>query len=184
MKNIIILGSPGAGKGTQASQIAEAYDLVHLSSGELLRKEVQLGGPLAEEIKQCQEDGVLVPDDLVTKLIIANIKQNAGANGFVLDGYPRNTHQATELENFININLVLSLDISEEEALKRLLLRGKTSGRSDDNTETIKQRFRVYKQETQPLIDYYIGQEKLISINGEQSIADIFTALKKEIDKI
>jgi len=184
MANIIILGSPGAGKGTQADLIAKKYNLVHLSSGKLLRQEVVSDSKLGREIKHYQDQGVLVPDKLLTKLIEASIKNNLTHTGFIFDGYPRSKQQAYILADILEkerlkLTLVLDLKISEKVALKRLLLRGQTSGRSDDNERTIKNRFHVYHQQTEPIIHYYQTQNKLITINGERAAEAVFADITR-----
>lgn len=184
MKNYIIFGAPGAGKGTQADLLAKKYELIHLSSGAILRHEAGRG-ELGKKIKSYQDKGGLVPD----RLIIAMMEKQIGRTlkkGLILDGYPRTLQQARALDRFLKIkkakiDSVLNLRLSQTEALKRLILRGKTSGRSDDNAQTIKNRFAVYRLQTAPLLDYYKKQKKLINIDGRPKIAVIFKDISERL---
>ncbi len=178
MKTIIIFGSPGAGKGTQAKLLAKKYNFIHLSSGDLLREEVSSGTILGKKIKKYQDEGILVPNELLTELIEVNVKNNLNSSGLIFDGYPRSIEQANILNNILSKNnleltTALTLNIEEEEALKRLLLRGKTSGRSDDNEKVIKKRFQVYYKETKPILNYYQEKNKLINISGKNSVETV-----------
>ncbi|MFA5184846.1 MAG: adenylate kinase [Patescibacteria group bacterium] len=183
MLNLIIFGSPGAGKGTQAALIAKKYRLDHLSSGDILRRELK-NGQLGKEIKKYQDAGVLVPDRLIIKMVEkAALKKIKGA-GFIFDGYPRNLKQAKSLDKFFRsqktaLYLVLNLKLSQKEAIGRILLRAQTSGRSDDNRQTLKRRFQVYQQQTAPLLDYYRRQKKVINIDGRPKIEAIFKDIVK-----
>ena len=184
MINLIIFGPPGAGKGTQASLIAKQLKLIHLSSGELLRQELKKG-ELGNRIRKYQDAGKLVPDSLIIEMIEKAAKKNIKGAGFIFDGYPRTIKQSKALDKFLKenktaLNLVLNLKLSESAALKRMILRGKTSGRSDDNLKTIKNRFKVYRAQTKPLLDYYQKQKKITNIDGRPNIEAIF----KEITTI
>lgn len=182
--NIIIFGPPGAGKGTQAKLIAEKNDLSHLSSGELSRQMMN-DKKLGAKIKKCLDAGRLVPNDIIINIVEKYIEDNSEKSGFIFDGYPRNLGQAKALDKLAKhdhtkIDAVINLKLNEEEALKRILLRGQNSGRSDDNIKTTRNRLKVYRERTAPLLEYYKKQNKLKTIDGLQSIKK----LEKEIEKI
>ncbi len=185
MLNLIIFGPPGAGKGTQAALIAKKYKLTHLSSGEILRQELK-NGELGSKIRNYQASGKLVPDALIIKMMESAIQKNLNGRGFIFDGYPRTIKQAKALNKFYQTNkiflsLIINLKLSEPEAAKRILLRGQTSGRSDDNTKTIRKRFQVYRQATEPILEYYKKQKKLINIDGRPDIKTIFQLISNQI---
>lgn len=182
--NIIIFGSPGAGKGTQAEIIAADYGLSHLSSGQLSRQMLN-NKQLGKKIKNYMDKGILIPNAIIIKIVEDYIEKNKEVPGFIFDGYPRNLGQAKELDylakkNHAKIDLVINLKLEQEEALKRILKRGKNSGRSDDNLKTIETRLKVYKKMTEPILDYYRKNNRLQEVDGKQSI----TKIAKEIRKI
>ena len=185
MLNLIIFGSPGAGKGTQAKLIAKKYKLTHISSGDILRQELK-NGALGKKIKSYQDAGKLVPDSLIIKMIETAITKKIKSHGFIFDGYPRNLKQAKALDKFFknhrkNLDLVLNLKLSESEDLKRIILRGLNSGRSDDNLKTIRSRFRVYQTQTTPILTYYNNQKKVITIDGRPKIEDVFQNINQKL---
>ena len=187
MKNYIIFGAPGAGKGTQAKLLTEKFKLVHLSSGDILRQEIK-SGELGETIKNYLSSGRLVPGRIINQIMTKAIKRHGKANGFVFDGFPRTLGQAKALdkilkENDHEINHVFKIRINEEEGIKRIIERAKTSGRSDDTKEVIKKRFKIYHREMHPIIDYYQKQKKLIIIDGHGKIKDIFKNLLLSLKK-
>ncbi len=187
MKNYIIFGAPGAGKGTQAELLAEKYGLIHLSSGEILRKEIK-SGELGEKIKKYLSSGRLVPEKLINSIMEKAISRHKKAKGFVFDGFPRTVAQSKELDRMLKkegqaIDEVFKIRITEEEGLKRITKRAKTSGRSDDNEKVIKHRFKVYRREMSPIIAYYQKQKKLIIIDGQGKIEDIFKDLVTKLAK-
>lgn len=190
MLNIVLFGPPGAGKGTQAAKLLEKYQLVHLSTGDILRSELAAETELGIEAKKFMEKGELVPDSVVVGMIEGKIDSNSGANGFIFDGFPRTTAQAEALDIMLDkkgtpISMMLALEVEEEELIKRLLLRGKDSGRSDDQDRSIiENRISVYNAETAPVKDFYAAQNKFKGIHGMGSIDEIFNRLCEAIDSI
>ena len=189
MFNLVLFGPPGSGKGTQSEKIIEKYDLVHLSTGDLLRKEMKAGTPLGKEAKNLIEKGQLVPDEVVIGMISTALEANPDANGFLFDGFPRTIAQAAALDKLLThkktaIHAVLFLMVNEEELITRLVGRAKTSGRLDDADPDIqRKRQDIYKNETLPVAGYYQNQDKVTRIDGEGSIDDIFERLCEVIDK-
>ena len=188
MFNLVLFGPPGSGKGTQSENIVKTYNLLHLSTGDLLRDEVSKHTPLGVEAKKYMDQGMLVPDEVVIGMISSKLDENQDARGFVFDGFPRTRAQAEALDKLIEfkntkIDLVLSLEVPEQELINRLISRGQTSGRSDDNEAVITKRIVEYRQKTEPVATYYAGHGKLEQIAGEQSIEDTFKLLAKVISK-
>jgi adenylate kinase len=189
MFNIILFGPPGSGKGTQSEKIIEKYGLVHLSTGDLLRKERQLKTPLGIEAQQFIDKGQLVPDEVVIGMISSALDENPEARGFLFDGFPRTVAQAEALDRLLDLKnseiaLVLFLEVSEDELIKRLVHRAKTSGRTDDADENIqRKRQEVYKNETLPVAVYYARAKKVVNINGIGGIDEIFSKLSAQIEK-
>jgi adenylate kinase len=187
MLNIVLFGPPGAGKGTQSEKLIEKYGLVHLSTGDILRSEIARGTTLGMEAKQIMDRGDLVSDDIVIGMIEAKLDANPNANGFIFDGFPRTQAQAVALDDLLQkkgtaISAMLALEVDNEELVKRLLLRGKDSGRPDDaNEEVIRNRVNEYNNKTLPLKKYYSEQAKFHSINGIGSIESIFNQLTERI---
>ena len=183
MFNIILFGPPGSGKGTQSDRIVERFGLVHLSTGNLLRQEIADKTPLGTEAKNFIDKGQLVPDEVVIGMIDTMLEKHGDARGFLFDGFPRTVAQAEALDKLLALKKtaickVLALEVSEEELVRRLVKRGETSGRSDDTDEAIiRNRFNVYKKETEPVAAHYAKQDKLVRIKGEGSVEDIFNAL-------
>jgi len=175
--NIIVFGPPGAGKGTQAEIIAKEQRLVHLSSGELSRRllgDKQLG----QKIKNYMDAGRLIPNDIIIDIVEKYIIENADERGFVFDGYPRTLGQAEALDRLARkshtkIHLVINLKLSAAEALERILKRALNSGRSDDNRRTTENRLRIYRERTEPILEYYRQQGKLEEVDGRQKIEKI-----------
>jgi adenylate kinase len=189
MFNLVLFGPPGSGKGTQSASIISKYNLVHISTGDILRVEVANGTPLGMEAKKFMDAGALVPDEVVIGMIGSKLDENAAANGFIFDGFPRTVAQAEALDKLLDfkkspIDIVLSLEVPEEELISRLVLRGKESGRSDDNEETARKRFQEYLNKTAPVAEYFGSQEKLVTIKGVGSIDEIFHLLCEEIDRV
>jgi adenylate kinase len=189
MFNVILFGPPGSGKGTQSERLIKKYGLKHLSTGDLLRSEIAAQTELGMEAKKIMDKGQLVPDAVVIGMISTALDNNPQAKGFLFDGFPRTTAQAEGLDALLKqkgtqIDAFISLVVSEEELVKRLLGRGLTSGRSDDtNEEVIRARITEYKSKTSIVADYYKQFDKFTEVKGEGSIDDIFNALCKEIDE-
>ncbi len=188
MFNIILFGPPGSGKGTQSEKLIAKYHLKHLSTGDLLRSEISRKTPLGIEAKKFMDKGQLVPDEVVIGMISYAFDENKDASGFLLDGFPRTATQAQALDKLLDlkhtsISVMLALDVSEEELVKRLVKRGETSDRSDDNNEqVIRTRISEYNKKTVPVADHYKKLNKVALVKGEGTVEDIFSALVKEID--
>jgi adenylate kinase len=188
MFNVILFGPPGSGKGTQSENLIKEYGLVHLSTGDLLRKEMKAGTPLGLEAKSLIEKGHLVPDEVVVGMISSALDANPKANGFLFDGFPRTIAQAEALDRLLElkktaIHIVLFLVVNEDELIKRLIGRAETSGRLDDADPVIQRnRQEVYKNETLPVAGYYQNGQKVEQVEGEGSIEEIFGRLKEKIE--
>jgi adenylate kinase len=189
MFNIILFGPPGSGKGTQSARLVEQYGLIHLSTGDLLRSEISRKTALGMEAKAIMDRGELVPDAVVVGMIASALENNPMAKGFLFDGFPRTVAQSEALDNLLHqkktsIGVVLAMQVSEEELVKRLLNRGLTSGRSDDNSEeVVRARIEEYHKKTSVVADYYRKFDKVAEIKGEGSVEEIFLLLCSEIDK-
>jgi adenylate kinase len=189
MFNIILFGPPGSGKGTQSARLVEQYGLIHLSTGDLLRSEISRKTALGMEAKAIMDRGELVPDAVVVGMIASALDNNPLAKGFLFDGFPRTVAQSEALDNLLHlkktsIGVVLAMQVSEEELVKRLLNRGLTSGRSDDNSEeVVRARIVEYHNKTSVVADYYRKFDKVVEIKGEGSVEEIFLLLCSEIDK-
>lgn len=189
MFNIILFGPPGSGKGTQSEKLSERYGLIHLSTGSLLRKEIANKTPLGLEAKKLIDKGRLAPDNVVISMIDNLLTHHHDAKGILFDGFPRTVAQAEALDKLLelrnsNLTSVLALDVSENVLEKRLLNRGKTSGRTDDTDESvIRKRFVVYNNETAPVAEYYKKKKQYQLVKGEGTVEEIFSSLCQAIDK-
>ena len=189
MLNIILFGPPGSGKGTQSEKLIVKYGLKHLSTGDLLRSEITAQTPLGLEAKAIMDKGHLVPDEVVIGMISSALEANTAASGFLFDGFPRTVAQSIALDGLLelkntSIAAVLSLEVGEEELVKRLLQRGLTSGRSDDiNEDIIRSRIVEYHKKTSVVAEYYNQFDKVKNIKGEGTVNEIFDALCKEVDQ-
>jgi adenylate kinase len=188
MINLVLFGPPGAGKGTQSQKLIEKYGLIHLSTGDLLRAEIAAQTELGLSAKKLMDQGILVPDEVVIGMIRNKIQDNRKANGFIFDGFPRTVAQAEALdkmlqENGLSISGMIALEVNQAELVKRLLLRGQTSGRPDDqNEELVQKRVQEYNTKTRPVADFYAAQGKFTSVNGIGEIEEIFANICRVID--
>jgi adenylate kinase len=188
MLNIVLFGPPGAGKGTQSEKLIAKYELVHLSTGDLLRSEIAAGTQLGLEAKKLMDAGQLVPDAVVIGMISSKLDANANAKGFIFDGFPRTAAQAEALDTLLtqkgtSISMMLALEVENDELIKRLLNRGLSSGRADDQNESVIQnRINEYNSKTLPLKNFYTAQGKFRSIHGIGTIDEIFASISKAID--
>ena len=206
--NIILLGAPGAGKGTQASKIQTHYNLLHISTGDIFRANIKGGTEIGKLAKSYIDAGKLVPDEVTCDIVKDRLNSDDAKDGYMLDGFPRNVFQATELDKFAEIDLCLNIDVDEALLMDRICgrrvcscgesyhvstLNGATTcakcgkelyQRADDNPETVKTRLDTYKSQTAPLIDYYRAQGKLATVtSGEMSPDEVFGQIKKILDK-
>lgn len=190
MFNLVLFGPPGAGKGTQAEKLIKKYGFNHISTGEVIRDQIRKGTELGLSVQSYIEKGLLAPDELVINIIADYIASHKDAKGNIFDGFPRTTVQAEAFDKIMNSNgipvsVMLSLEVPDEELVKRLLLRGKESGRADDSNESvIRNRINVYKAQTAVVADYYKPQGKFRAVNGLGTIDEIFDRLCKEIDSL
>ena len=181
MKNVVIFGAPGAGKGTQSDKIIAKYGFKHFSTGDILRKQI------AKTAKKFMDEGKLVTDDLIINMIDNELEAVKDASGVIFDGFPRTYAQAEALKVLLNkrgtdVSVMLNIHVDDEELIARLINRGKTSGRSDDNLETIQKRLVTYKEQTTPVIDFYKKEGTCVDINGVGELDTIFADICKAID--
>lgn len=190
MLNIILFGPPGAGKGTQSARLIEKYGLVHLSTGDVFRYNIKNQTELGVLAKSFIDKGQLVPDELTNHMVKDFIARNNNDKGFIFDGYPRTIAQGENLDRVLeeyqaNVTSMIALEVDEDELVIRLLERGKSSGRPDDQDEAIiRNRFKVYNDETSPLANFYAQKGKFIAVKGKGSIDEIFQNLCKAIDGV
>ncbi|MDP6532615.1 MAG: adenylate kinase [Candidatus Marinimicrobia bacterium] len=181
---LILLGPPGVGKGTQAARLKNHFDIIHLSTGEILRGEMAKSSSVGIQARQFIDAGNLVPDEILLKMMNNRLREDDCEKGYILDGFPRTIPQAEGLDNLMNelehqLNAVISITADQEELVKRLVLRAKDSGRSDDTELVIQERQRVYWNQTSPLIDYYTNKNLLKSVDGLGSIEEITERILK-----
>lgn len=190
MFNLILFGPPGSGKGTQSEKLIAKYNLKHLSTGDLLRSEIANKTILGLEAKKFMDAGNLVPDDVVIGMIGDALDNNPNVEGFLFDGFPRTAVQAEALDKLLSIkntciDVMLALVVTEEELIQRLVKRGETSGRvDDDNEQVIRARLKEYQKKTAAVADHYRQENKVDFVNGEGSISEIFDRLSNEIDRL
>ncbi len=203
--NVILLGAPGAGKGTQATRLAEKYCIPHISTGDIFRENIKKQTPIGVVAKSYIDKGQLVPDEVTVEIVKQRLAKDDCKNGYLLDGFPRNVFQAEELDKFSNVEVVVNIDVDLNKLLKRItgrrvcpcgesyhvdFLNGKTTcakcgaelyQRADDNEETVGSRLSVYKNQTAPLIEYYEKQQKLLVINGDKAIDEVFAEIVEKL---
>jgi adenylate kinase len=190
MLNLVLFGPPGAGKGTQSQKLIEKYNLVHLSTGDILRNEIVNGTALGTEAKKLMDKGVLVPDAVVIGMISNKLDAEPSAEGFIFDGFPRTISQAEALDSLLaskntRISGMIALEVDSTELLHRLLLRGKASGRPDDaNPEVISKRIEEYNTKTAPVANFYKSQGKYTSVHGIGTIDEIFSSICEVVDSV
>ncbi len=187
MLNIVLFGPPGSGKGTQSENIIRKYNLVHLSTGDILRAELAAKTELGLKAKAIMEKGELVSDDIVIGMIANKLDANSEAKGFIFDGFPRTVAQAEALDKLMEskrmkVDLMIGLEVEKNELIKRLLKRGEETGRADDNLETIENRINVYNNQTTPVMNYYKSQGKYLPVDGIGNIVDISRDIFLAID--
>jgi adenylate kinase len=187
MLNIVLFGPPGSGKGTQAEKLIDKYKLIHISTGDLLRKEVAEQTKLGVEAKKIMDAGELVPDEIVIGMIRNKLEEHKDGPGFIFDGFPRTVEQARELRKALTdyderVTMLISLEVPREELLVRLVKRGQETGRSDDNEKTINNRIDVYERQTIPVTYYYEKMHKYVPVDGMGSIEEIFKRIVKKIE--
>lgn len=187
MLNLILFGPPGSGKGTQAEKLVDYYGLTHISTGDLFRYEMKNDTPLGLKAKEYINQGKLVPDEVTFGMLKNKVEATKDAKGFIFDGFPRTIPQAEALDAYLAsmnapINVLTALHVDDEEVVKRIIKRGETSGRADDQDPVIAQkRIDVYKAETTPVYDFYAAQNKSVTVNGMGSIDEVFTLLTNAI---
>jgi adenylate kinase len=190
MVNFLIFGPPGSGKGTQSVRLAEKFNLLHLSTGDMLRAEITAGTELGRKMSLIMSKGELVPDEVVIEMIAYKIDNSKGSAGFLFDGFPRTVAQTVSLEKMLNergmkIDQMLVLDVDHDELVKRLIARAELSGRPDDkDPAVIENRIDVYKEKTEPIINYCNQKGLYQSVNGMGTIDDIFKRLSDHMKKL
>ena len=190
MLNLVIFGAPGSGKGTQSEKLIDRYHLHHISTGEVLRDHIARGTELGRTADAYISQGQLIPDELMLRVLEHELDNNPDetAEGVIFDGFPRTIPQAQALKEMMKrrgqkIHAVIGLEVPENQLMDRMVLRGKESGRSDDNPETIRKRLAVYHKQTQPLRDYYVGEGMYLHIKGDGSVDQVFERVIDALDK-
>ncbi len=189
MLNIVIFGAPGSGKGTQSEKLSQKYGLEHVSTGEMLRAEIEAGTEFGRLADSYISKGNLIPDEVMIGKLNELMEKRNGVKGFIFDGFPRTIAQGEALNTMMNnhdekVSIVISLEVEEEELINRILKRGEVSGRSDDNRETVELRLKVYHKKTEPLKNFYIEQGKLEEVIGQGDVNEVFETITTIIDKL
>ena len=190
MLNLVIFGAPGSGKGTQSEKLIDRYHVHHISTGEVLRDHIARGTELGRTADSYISQGQLIPDELMLRVLEHELDNNPDktAEGVIFDGFPRTIPQALALKDMMKrrgqkIHAVIGLEVPEDQLMERMVLRGKESGRSDDNPETIRKRLAVYHKQTQPLRDYYVGEGVYVPIKGDGTVDQVFERVIAALDK-
>jgi adenylate kinase len=189
MLNIVVFGAPGCGKGTQSELVSKKYDLFHISTGSILRTEIEKQTELGKLAEKYINDGNLLPDDLIIKMLSNILESNPNGKGFIFDGFPRTMVQAETLNRLLRekntgVIAVFNLSVEENCLIERLSKRGEVQGRCDDTLDTIRKRLEIYRMQTEPLIAYYKKQGKLFMIKGDNSVEDVFESVREILDKL
>lgn len=189
MLNLIIFGAPGSGKGTQSIRLVERYGLHHISTGDLLRDHIRRGTELGKVADAIISGGNLIPDELMLDILSRELDAHPEVKGVIFDGFPRTISQAQSLNDMLEkrgtkVHAVVGLEVDEDDLIKRMLQRGKESGRADDNIDTIRERLNVYHNQTSPLRDFYINDGKYHAIDGNGNVDTVFSSIKKSLDKL
>ncbi len=190
MKNIVLFGPPGAGKGTQAALLVARYGFNHISTGEIIRDEIRRATPLGHSMEEYIARGELAPDELVIDMVAEYVADHRDVPGNIFDGFPRTMPQAQELDAImalqgLSVNAMILLDVPEDELVKRLLERGLTSGRADDSSEeVIRNRIGIYRRQTAPVAEYYSGQGKLHVVHGKGTIREIAALMAEVVESL
>ncbi|YAL83932.1 adenylate kinase [Dermacoccaceae bacterium W4C1] len=184
---LIILGPPGAGKGTQAARLADERGIPHISTGDIFRANIKNETPLGVQVKDILDSGGYVPDEITDQIVVDRLGEPDAAQGFLLDGYPRTPAQVKALDGFLSdahqqIDAVLRLTVDDEEVVQRLLKRAETSGRTDDTEEVIRDRQDIYNRETAPLADLYAQQGRLVDIDGMGAVDEVAARIAAALD--
>lgn len=186
---LLLIGAPGAGKGTQATRIAEHFGVVHLSSGDLLREHVASGTTIGRTAQEYMERGDLVPDSVVLDMLRKPVVEASAAGGYVLDGFPRTVDQAEAAYAVakglgVAVQVAVHLEVEPKSLIERLVARGRESGRTDDAPEVIEHRITVYEERTRPLLDYYRERERLVTVNGDRPIDEVTWSVVVQLQRV
>ena len=187
--NVLILGPQGSGKGTQAARIASEYGIPHIATGDMFRSAIAAGTPLGKEVEPILASGALVPDELTIRLIRDRLSEEDAQDGFVLDGFPRNTAQAEALDELLEelgrpLDLVLDLQVPDDVCMERLVGRAEEEGRTDDSPEVIAKRLEIFHRETAPLIGYYLPRGIVVGIHGDRSRDEVWSEIVEALERV
>jgi adenylate kinase len=187
--SILILGPQGSGKGTQAARIASEYGVPHIATGDMFRAAIAAGTPLGKEVEPILASGALVPDELTIRLIRERLSEVDARDGFILDGFPRNTTQAEALDELLDelgrpLEVVLDLQVPDEACMERLLGRAEEEGRTDDAPEVIAKRLEIFHRETEPLIGYYLPRGVVVGIHGDRSRDEVWAEIVEALERV